>query len=78
MDKLETIRLALDEFEALRWADLLGLYQEEAAQKMGVSRATFGRIVETARRKVAQALVQGQALQIGEEPTPDTKTHLEA
>jgi len=56
--------LKLDELEALRLADLEGLSQEEAGQKMGVSRATFGRIVESARRKTAQVLVHGMALRI--------------
>jgi uncharacterized protein len=78
LNVLETIPLAIDEFEALRWADLLGLYQEEAAVKMGVSRATFGRIIESARRKVATALVNGHALQILENPNQEPKTIPEA
>lgn len=61
---LDEVTLSVDEFEAVRLADYEGLYQEEAAQRMGVSRQTFGRIVETARRKVAHALVQGMALRI--------------
>jgi uncharacterized protein len=56
--------MTLDEFEALRLADLEGLYQEQAAARMGVSRATFGRIVEAAHRKVAEALVHGKSLRI--------------
>ncbi len=58
------ISLALDEFEALRLADFEGLYQEQAAARMAVSRQTFGRIVEAARRKIAQALVEGKSLSI--------------
>ncbi|MDQ7842071.1 MAG: DUF134 domain-containing protein [bacterium] len=61
---LEENTLTLDEIEALRLADLEGLYQEQAAQEMSVSRATFARIVESARRKVADALVHGKALRI--------------
>jgi len=61
---LEEVVLELDELEALRLADLEGLYQEEAAERMKVSRPTFGRIIETARRKVAEALVAGKALRI--------------
>lgn len=61
---LEEQVLTLDELEALRLADLEGLYQEEAARRMNVSRPTFGRIVESARSKVARALVNGQALRI--------------
>jgi predicted DNA-binding protein (UPF0251 family) len=61
---LEQVALTVDELEALRLADLEGLYQEEAAGRMNVSRQTFGRIVEAARKKVADALVNGKALSI--------------
>ena len=61
---LETVVLTVDEFESIRLADLEGLYQEHAAEKMGISRQTFGRIIESAHRKVAEALVQGKALKI--------------
>ena len=56
--------MPLDEFEALRQADLGGLYQQQAAEQMGVSRPTFSRIIESAHRKVADALVHGKALRI--------------
>lgn len=56
--------LTLDEAEAIRLADLEGLYQQAAAQRMGVSRQTFGRIVESARRKVADAIINGKRLRI--------------
>jgi predicted DNA-binding protein (UPF0251 family) len=62
--ELEEVLMTLDEFEAMRLADLEGHYQEQAAELMGVSRATFSRIVETARRKVADVLVHGKALRI--------------
>jgi len=61
---LEEIQLSLDEFEAIRLADGEGLYQEQAAERMGISRATFGRIVEAAHRKVAEALTAGRPLRI--------------
>ncbi len=61
---LEEIVLTFDEFEALRLADLDGLYQEEAAKKMKVSRATFGRILAAAHRKVADGLINGKAIRI--------------
>ncbi|MDD3980918.1 MAG: DUF134 domain-containing protein [Spirochaetia bacterium] len=61
---LEVVVLGFDEAEALRLADLEGLYQEAAARSMGVSRQTFGRIVEIARRKVADAILNGKALKI--------------
>lgn len=62
--ELEEIVMSLDEFEALRLADLEGLYQEQAAEKMKISRPTFSRIVDAARQKVADALVHGKALRI--------------
>jgi predicted DNA-binding protein (UPF0251 family) len=68
MSVLDEIELSIDEFEALRLADLEGLYQEEAAARMEVSRATFARIVAASRKKVATALVQGNALRIGGGP----------
>ena len=61
---LEEVILSVDEFEAIRLADLEGLYQELAAEKMSVSRQTFGRIIESAHQKVAEALVRGKALKI--------------
>ena len=61
---LEEIILTMDEFEAIRLADLDGLYHEQAAARMNVSRQTFGRILEEARGKVARVLVQGLALRI--------------
>lgn len=65
---LEEVALSVDELEALRLADLEGLYQDQAAERMGISRATFARIVEAARRKVATSLVEGRALRIGGGP----------
>ena len=59
---LETVVLGLDELEAIRLADLEGLYQEEAAARMNISRPTFGRLVAQARKKVADALFHGKAL----------------
>lgn len=61
---LEEIVVTLDEIEALRLADLKGLYQEQAAEQMKISRPTFARIVEAARRKVADALIHGKALRL--------------
>jgi uncharacterized protein len=58
------VLLSLDEYEAIRLADLEGLYQEQAAARMNVSRQTFGRIVEAAHRKVADVLVHGKTLRI--------------
>jgi predicted DNA-binding protein (UPF0251 family) len=62
--ELGEIVLALDEFEAIRLADLEGFYQEQAAERMSVSRPTFGRILAVAHRKVAEALAHGKTLKI--------------
>ena len=64
LSNLEEVVLTMDEFEAIRLADLDKLYQEEAAEKMKISRQTFGRIVDSAHRKVAEALVECKALKI--------------
>ena len=61
---LEQVTLSLEELEAMRLADYEGLYQEDAAQEMNVSRQTFGRVLQEAHRKVAEALSFGKALMI--------------
>ena len=61
---LEEVVLSIDEFEAVRLADLEGLYHQQAADHMRVSRATFGRILVSARGKIARALVGGLALRM--------------
>ena len=61
---LEQVGLTVDEVEAIRLVDLEGMYQADAAEKMGVSRQTLGRIAESAHRKIADALVNGKALSI--------------
>jgi len=61
---LEHVNLAVDELEAIRLADLEGLYQEDAAKRMNVSRQTLGRILASAHMKIADALVHGKALSI--------------
>jgi uncharacterized protein len=60
--ELEAIELGLDELEALRLADLEGLYYAAAAEQMGISRQTFGRLIEGARHKVACALFKSKML----------------
>ncbi len=61
---LQEVIITLDEFEALRLADLEGLYHENSALMMNISRQTFGRIIDSARKKIAEALVHGKALKI--------------
>lgn len=56
--------LAIDQFEAIRLADVNGLDQSQGAQAMGVSRATFGRILREARKLIANALINGKIIRI--------------
>lgn len=62
--ELEVVNITHEEAEALRLADLEGLYHEQAAQAMGVSRATFGRILEDGRRKLVGAFIKGKAIEV--------------
>ena len=61
---LQEVRLSLEEVESVRLKDLEGLEQEQCAQRMRISRPTFHRILELARGKLADALVNGKAIQI--------------
>jgi predicted DNA-binding protein (UPF0251 family) len=61
---LEEVTLAVEEAEAIRLKDLLGLEQQECAEKMAISRPTFHRLLRSAHHKLATALVNGQALRI--------------
>jgi len=61
---LEEVVLNLDEYEAIRLADYEQLYQEEAADRMNISRQTFGRIIAAAHKKIADVLINGKALKI--------------
>ena len=62
--EVEEITLKVEELEAMRLKDIKGLNQEECAEKMHVSRQTFQNIIDSARKKVAIALVQGKAIHI--------------
>lgn len=61
---LEEIVLDHDELESLRLADLLAYSHEKAANEMKISRATFGRILEIARKKVSDGILNGKAIRI--------------
>ncbi len=61
---LQEVQITIDEYEALRLSDLMNMSYEDAANKMKVSRATFGRIVQRARKTVADALINGKAINI--------------
>ena len=66
---LKEIFIGLDELEAIRLADGEGLYHQDAARKMKISRATFGRILEGARHKIAEAILKGKALKLEAPPS---------
>ncbi len=59
---LEEVNLSLDEFEAFRLADKLGLSHEEASEEMEISRSTFTRLIEQARKKVSELIIDGKML----------------
>jgi predicted DNA-binding protein (UPF0251 family) len=61
---LKEIDLGTDELEALRLCDLKNLSQIEAAKKMKISQSTLARILNSARRKIAEALIKGKAIKI--------------
>lgn len=61
---LEMVTLALEEVESIRLKDIEDLHQEDCAQRMGVSRATFHQVLKSARSKLADAILNGKAIQV--------------
>lgn len=61
---LQEVRLSLEEAEAIRLKDIENMDQEQAAVHMNVSRPTYQRVLESARKKVADALLNGKAIRI--------------
>jgi predicted DNA-binding protein (UPF0251 family) len=61
---LKEVDLGIDELEALRLCDFKNLDQIEAAKKMKISQSTLQRLLESARKKIAEALIQGKAIKI--------------
>ena len=59
---LQQTSLSLDEYEALRLADYNGLSHNEAADEMEISRSTFTRLIEQARKKIANFIIKGESL----------------
>jgi predicted DNA-binding protein (UPF0251 family) len=64
---LERVVMEAEEMEAIRLADFEGLYQQECAERMGISRTTFSRIIERAHRKIADAFLHNKAISISKE-----------
>ena len=67
---LQKIVVEIDEFEALRLCDGLGLSQAAAGERMGISRGTVQRLVTSGRNKLISALVDGKALVVKELEQP--------
>ena len=61
---LDEVQLLVEEAETIRLKDLEGLEQEECAQRMSISRTTFSRVLDSARQKIADALLNGKAIRI--------------
>jgi len=62
--ELEEVDLNVDELEAIRLCDLQGINQTGAAKKMKVSQSTLSRILISAHKKIAEALIEGKAIKI--------------
>lgn len=62
--ELEESILKIDEFEAIRLKDFLQLDQEVCAKKMHISQPTFHRLILNARKKIADAIINGKAIKI--------------
>jgi len=59
---LKSLVINIDEYEAIRLADYEGMEHEQAAERMAISRPTFTRLIEKARHKIAQAMIEGMEL----------------
>lgn len=64
MVNLEVVTLSFEEIEALKLKDVQNLEQEAAAEKMGISRSTFQRIIKSARYKIVNSVIEGRALKV--------------
>ena len=60
----DEVELTIDQYEAIRLADLKGMEQTQASKLMGISRQTFGRILKNARRKLADGFINGKIIRI--------------
>ncbi|MCF6460888.1 DUF134 domain-containing protein [Clostridium sp. Cult3] len=63
-EETKAINLKVEELEAMRLKDIEGLTQQECAEEMGISRQTFQNIIDSGRKKVAQALIEGRGINI--------------
>lgn len=70
MRELHISTILFDELEAMRLVDAEGLQQTQAAESMGISQSTIARLLSSGRRKTAQALSHGEALQLQQGSAP--------
>lgn len=61
---LDSIELSIDEYEAVRLADHIGMNHTESSEEMEISRSTFTRLIENARKKIADLIIEGKHLKI--------------
>ena len=61
---LDEVRLSFEETESIRLKDIEGLDQQQCAKMMNISRPTFQRVLGSARKKIAGALLNGKAIRI--------------
>lgn len=73
---IETTILTLDQFEAIRLCDIENLDQEEAGQKMGISRGTIQRLLYSARKQIAEAILHNNAIIINLKESEDCNDNL--
>lgn len=76
--KADAIWIGVDELEAIRLADVESLYQDAAAERMGVSRQTYARILNRARTAVARSLVEQKMLLVGDAASEAILDHASA
>jgi predicted DNA-binding protein (UPF0251 family) len=76
--RADALWIGVDELEAIRLADVEGLYQDAAAERMGVSRQTYARILGRARSAVARSLIEQKALLVGDAASEPILDHAPA
>jgi uncharacterized protein len=64
LPELKEVNLQIDELEAIRLKDCQGLEQEKCAKRMNISQPTFHRLILSARKKIADTIINGKALKI--------------
>lgn len=77
MDSSESVKITIDEFEAIRLRDYHNIQQKRSAEIMGISQPTFHRILSSARKKISKALIEGTSITIiGEDFITDKERYI--